>query len=102
MAWLNSCLAPWRITSVRTSPLVGSGTIRVSFVENSMVAYSFGLVGQLGKNSDTFSQSTPPFSFDYPQLLAIAQSGSHRAALTPWLLRNPSPLVRTFAACHGL
>src|ERR1700730_11623319 len=63
MAWLNSCLAPWRITSVRTSPLVGSGTIRISFVENSMVAYSFGLVGQLGKNSDTFSQSTPPFLF---------------------------------------
>jgi hypothetical protein len=30
-------------------------------------------VGQLGKNSDTFSQSTPPFSFDHPQLLAIAR-----------------------------
>jgi len=36
-----------------------------------MVAYSFGLVGQLGKNRDTFSQSTPPFTFDYPQLSAI-------------------------------
>jgi hypothetical protein len=37
-----------------------------------MVAYSFGLVGQLGKNSDAFSQSTPPFTFVYPQLSAIA------------------------------
>jgi hypothetical protein len=38
-----------------------------------MVAYSFGLVGQLGKTLVDFSQSTPPFFFGYPQLLVIAR-----------------------------
>src|SRR5207244_11485008 len=32
-----------------------------------------GLVGQLGKTVVSFSQSTPPFFFGYPQDLAIAQ-----------------------------
>jgi hypothetical protein len=59
-----------------------------------MVAYSFGLVGQLGKNRDTFSQSTPPFSFVYPQLSAISPLGAGGEVFQPevdlrFLLAHP-------------
>jgi hypothetical protein len=54
------------------SLLPGSGTIRVSLVEHSMVAYSSASWASWGKKLFTFSQSTPPFFLGYPQVLAIA------------------------------